>query len=167
MAVGFRERAARGLLLGSEAVCNSGSTRDNHVATGLLSARITLFVATLLLTACGLLSGSSQDSNLGHQTRLEPNSVAVLTCSQACADHGWCGTTSDQRPVVLGNALNPAMAVHDRLYLQDTQVNIDFISLATIEFYASGEQAELPFYHVTSFDEGKSAWIAGWCVATR
>ncbi len=162
---GQRERAPRALLLGSKVVKNSFYPGNHHIVTGLKPAQLFLFLATLFLTACGLLGGRGQTANLGHQIGLELNSTAVLTCSESCADHGWCGTAGDQRPVVLGNAVDPASPVHDRLFLQDTQVIIDFATIATIQYVATGEQAELPFYHVMSINDGKSAWIAGWCIA--
>jgi hypothetical protein len=65
----------------------------------------------------------------------------------------------------LGNALDPATVDHDRVYLQDTLVNVNLMAIATVELVISGGQSQLPFYYVTSHDQGKSAWIAGWCIA--
>ena len=128
-------------------------------------AQILLIAASLVFTACGLLGGSAPEPTLGHQTPLQPQTQAVLTCSQECAARGWCGTTDDQRDVVLGNAENVATIPHDRIFLQDSVVFINLVSLGTLESVASGEQSQLPFYLVTSPDQGKSAWIAGWCIA--
>jgi hypothetical protein len=127
-------------------------------------AQLFLATASLIMTACGLLAGN-QGGLLGHQVQLPPQSEAVLVCSQECADRGWCGTTSDQRQVVLGNAITPADPFPDRLFSLDSRVNINQVGVATLEQVVSGEQSELPFYHVISLQEGKSAWIAGWCIA--
>jgi len=103
---------------------------------------------------------------LGHQVELPPQSEAVLTCSQECADRGWCGTLPDQRAVVMGNAGNPAFEPRDTIYLQDTPVFINQVGVGTIELLATGEQSSLLFYQVTSMDVGKTAWVAGWCITS-
>lgn len=127
-------------------------------------AQLFLGAVSLIITSCGLLGGG-QGGQLGHQVQLPLQSEAILTCSQECADRGWCGTTSDERQVVLGNAVTPADPFRDRLFLHDSRVIVDQVGFGAIETLASGEQAELPFYHVISLEEGKAAWIAGWCIA--
>lgn len=125
--------------------------------------QLALVTASLFLTACGLLGGTPGPT-LGDQTQLQPQTEAVLTCSQECADRGWCGMTSDQTPVIFGNTLNPMDPVHDRLFYQDTPVSIFQSSTATIETVVDGERSQLPFYQVISLDQGKSGWVAGWCI---
>lgn len=144
---------------------NPSSRGNKGTVIGPTGAQFALLVAVILLTACGLVGGSDQTSAMGDQTRLEINTEATLTCSQECADRGWCGETADQRPVVLGNAIDPSAAGHDRVFQQDTLVNIDFVAMATIEQVVDGTRSQLPFYHVSSLNDGKSAWIAGWCIS--
>jgi hypothetical protein len=136
----------------------------NWSVSGKGTAQLLLAAALLLLTSCGLLGGG-QEVILGHQTELPPQSEAVLTCSQECADRGWCGTLPDQRTVIMGNAGNPVTDPRDTIFLQDTLVFINQVGPGTVELLATGEQSLLTFYQVTSFDVGKSAWIAGWCIA--
>jgi len=127
--------------------------------------RILFTIIVLLLSACGFGGGGAQGEAIEGQNQLPPQSEALLTCSQECADRGWCGTTNDQRAAVLGKSIDPAAASHDLIFLQDTRVYINYVGLATVELVATGEQSQLPFYYVTSLDQGKSAWIAGWCIA--
>jgi hypothetical protein len=54
--------------------------------------------------------------------------------------------------------------VRDRMFPQDTLVQINQVSVATTESVMSGEQSQLPFYQVISLDQGKSGWVAGWCI---
>jgi len=130
----------------------------------VIKVQLLLTAVLLFLTSCGLLGGS-QEATLGHQVELPPQSEAVLICSQECADRGWCGTLPDERVVVMGNAGNPVTDPRDTIFLQDTPVFINQVAVGTLEQLATGEQFTLAFYQVTSFDVGKSAWIAGWCIA--
>jgi hypothetical protein len=132
-------------------------------------AQLLLVLASLLFTACGLLGGGTDEASqqaLGHQTQLPPQSQAILTCSEECAARGWCGTTDDERQVVLGNAENVSAVPQDRVFLHGSIVFINLVSMATIESVATGQQAQLPFYLVTSPEQGRSAWVAGWCIAS-
>jgi hypothetical protein len=120
----------------------------------------TFFALILLLAAC-------RDDN----APFAQNDRALIACSEECAARGQCGTTDDGRRVVLANSAGPAVSQHDTLYTDETQVVI--AGLIERELIAARNGAPLiaeatpfphTFYQVTD-QEGRSAWVSGWCLA--
>ncbi len=139
-----------------------GFSNRNKNAHKFLRTFLVLTAALLFFAACANLG---QGASLGDQVQLQPQTEAVLTCSQECADRGQCGTLPDQSVVVLGGLTRPTTAAHDVYLMDGSRVGINIMNITTLEVVATGEQPQIPFYNVTSFDQGKSAWVAGWCIA--
>ncbi|MFQ5400805.1 MAG: hypothetical protein ACE5E7_14565 [Anaerolineae bacterium] len=127
-------------------------------------AHLLLAAVLLTLTACGLMNSALTP---GDQVILEPQSEAVLVCSQECADRGQCGTMAGGRKVVFGSMGGPATNNHELFFFADSPATINGSDTRTVETIITGERTELIFYHVTvaTQEQFEAGWIAGWCVA--
>ncbi len=115
----------------------------------------------LLVAACGR----------GTPTATDPQALlsgqAVVACSDQCAARGQCGVLADGQQAILGNSFGPDTLNHDRLFVAGTAVNIVGSEVRVVQSLANAEQrAQLPFYAVALPDNSKTAWVAGWCVAS-
>ena len=132
--------------------------------------RMLLILAALLVFVTACLGGGGQAADnatparqLGHEVVL--SGQAFLTCSQACADRGHCGESSDRGQAVLLSIPGPAAQRHDWAISVDTLVTIEESRDETIALVASGEIQTARFYRVNVAERAASAWVAGWCVA--
>ncbi|MCA9958339.1 MAG: hypothetical protein KC443_04865 [Anaerolineales bacterium] len=124
--------------------------------------RIVLGWVMLVLTACSLLNRDASAATLGHDTQLEIE--AITTCSQSCRERGQCGTTAEQGTVVLGGVFQPLTNSHDMFFPIDTRVSINGVTPYVLRQVSDGQQFSINFYNVIAPD-GKSGWVAGWCLA--
>lgn len=130
-----------------------------------------LTVGLLMLTSCGLLGGSSEETAtatavLGSNSPEPLAGQAQIACSQACANQGQCGIASMEGSpaVVFLNNNGPNLDQHDALMGVGTAVNILNVQERTVAKVTNNqEQSQLRFYQVEV--EGRApAWVAGWCV---
>lgn len=122
-----------------------------------------LFVLAILV-ACG---GSGETTQtLGTNVQAPLTGQAVLTCSAQCAARGQCGTAPDGQTVVLGGVNASTLQPHDRLFPNNTSVFINYSEIRTLQLVSDPtQQAQVPFYAVTTTDQTKAGWVVGWCVA--
>ncbi|MCA9995787.1 MAG: hypothetical protein KDE56_08580 [Anaerolineales bacterium] len=122
----------------------------------------TLAFVLLMLTAClSLFAGQS----LGSDTPLE--GTGTLTCSTECMDRGQCGTAADESLYVLGALDAPTVANHNRVFADNTPVQIINSQVQNVQNNSDGQRFSLTFYQVTTEDLTKAGWVAGWCIASR
>ncbi len=88
----------------------------------------------------------------------------MLLCSQACQERGQCGTIANQSTVVLGGIFQAQTSSHDVFFPTATRVAINNVTPFWVRQLVDGQQFSINFYNVTAPD-GKSGWVAGWCVA--
>lgn len=142
----------------------TGEVPSNIVKRNLMSpfyrglALCLLLVAITLLVACG--GGTGAAIQLQSQVR--------LTCTQECVDRGQCGTALDGRRFVLGREFEPAVTAHDRLFPENTLAVVNSSEIRTLQLVqpepTGGEPFPHAFYHVTTIDGSKSAWVTSWCI---
>ena len=104
-------------------------------------------------------------------TQLAVDEQVQTTCSDACVDHGQCGTIGDNR-VVLAMDGGPAVTLHDRFFPEGAIVRI--VELSQRDLVAARNGVPLstadatPFPHTfyrVSGELGKTAWVSAWCLA--
>jgi hypothetical protein len=139
------------------------SRKSTGIARRGLVLCLLLAAMMLLVVACG--------GGAGTGAAIQPQSQARLVCTQECRDRGQCGTSLDGRIFVLGREFEPAVDAHDRLFPQETVVTINGGEIRTLQPIrpepAGGEPFPHTFYHVTTIDGSKSAWISSWCVVPQ
>ncbi|MBK8988156.1 MAG: hypothetical protein IPM39_19175 [Chloroflexi bacterium] len=87
-----------------------------------------------------------------------------LVCSEECARRGQCGTIADGRSVILGHPERPVVSGHQLVFATDTPVTLVGTSIQRLQIIATSEQFDHTFYLVTRPNDGRSGWVAGWCV---
>jgi hypothetical protein len=90
--------------------------------------------------------------------------LVTLVCNDECADRGQCGRLADGRYVVLAHPDQPAVRDHQLLFAADSTAALVATNVQTVQVIATGEQFDQPFYQLTRPEDGRSAWVAGWCV---
>lgn len=95
-----------------------------------------------------------------------PAAVTQVTvvCSEACANRGQCGQTADGRSVILAHPDQPAVRDHQILFAADSTAALVATNSQTVQVVATGQQFDQNFYLLTRPEDGRSAWVAGWCV---
>ncbi|MCA9973105.1 MAG: hypothetical protein KC425_22960 [Anaerolineales bacterium] len=128
------------------------------------AARTALVLALLLLalSACSLINRNADGSQLGHETVLAEQ--GVLTCSSQCRERGQCGTAGDQT-VVLGGLVQPRTSEHDLLLPANSPVTILSSQAYTVRQRLDQTEFPINFYVVSTQDNTKAGWVAGWCLA--
>lgn len=123
---------------------------------------LVLTLVLLTLTACiSLFSGT----RLGSELVLENS--GTLICSTDCINRGQCGEADNGTRYVLGGLDGPKVDNHNRVFAEDTPVNILNTASQNVLTNADGQQTSLTFYYVTTEDLSKNGWVAGWCIASR
>lgn len=120
-----------------------------------------LLLAGILLTACG---DDLPTFAVGDQ--------GVVVCSDDCAAHGQCGSTSDERRVILANQAGPIIRFHDRYFPEDTIVTIRDSQPRELIAAEGGIRLEdaTPFPHTFYLIAGtvgeieKTGWVSQWCL---
>lgn len=120
-----------------------------------------LLLLLLLLTACfGGGDDAAQDTAVTDQTiPLTGN----LVCSPACLSQGQCGTTTDDRTVILAHNTQPATRDHNVILANNSTVNILEQQTRNV-LDAAGTTFSLNFFLVQSAEGGPNSWVAGSCV---
>jgi hypothetical protein len=119
---------------------------------------LTIFVLFLLAaTNCG-----------GGDAAAPPDAQAQqqgqLICSEECAARGQCGTLlSNNQSVILGNPEQPAVSAHQLFFPADATLPIIGVQDVLLREPATGNEFTQPFYMI-SREDGRSGWVAGWCV---
>lgn len=134
-------------------------TAHNRSAGRLI---LLLTAMLLLLSACSLINRNAPSSRLGHETLLADQ--GVLTCSSECRARGQCGTTPDET-VILGGIFEPRTSQHDIYFPDGATVTLLFGQPYTLRQIVDGSELSINFYNVSTQDNTRSGWIAGWCVA--
>ena len=118
----------------------------------------TLFALAFYLAACR-----------GEVVPLAVDEQAQIDCTNECVTRGQCGRLLDERPVVLANEGRPAVADHNRFFLDQTPVVVR--EVINRELIAARDGAPLinealPFPHIfyRVEGEGKNAWVSEWCI---
>ncbi len=124
----------------------------------LLHFSLALFFLTVTL-GCSLLNRDTPapvpEGQAGQVT---------LVCSQECANRGQCGQTTDGRTVILGHPERPAVSDHQMIFNADTAFPMVSANTQRVQVIATGEQFDAQFYLITRPEDGRSGWVAGWCV---
>lgn len=107
------------------------------------------------LTACFGAGGDEQP----------PAEQIVLTCSEACAQQGQCGTGADERPLVLGRSDRPETRDHNLVFNADLSITILETREEMVQSALDGQTAMQPFSFVILNDSGQQGWVANWCLA--
>jgi hypothetical protein len=118
----------------------------------------TLFGLAFFLVACR-----------GEVVPLAVDEQAQIDCTDECVTRGQCGRLLDDRRVVLANEGRPAVAGHNRFFLDETLVVVrEVVNRELVAARDGAPQAEaVPFTHIfyRVEGEGKNAWVSEWCVA--
>ena len=118
----------------------------------------TLFALTYILAACR-----------GEVVPLGVDEQAQITCSDECTTRGQCGRLPDERRVVLANEGGPAVAAHNRFFLDEALVVVREVNDRQLVAASGGVPIEgaVPFAHIfyRVEGEGKNAWVSEWCIA--
>jgi hypothetical protein len=123
-----------------------------------------LFISLLIFTACLGGGGNNNDAVVDDSIPLDVNQGRVV-CNNKCNDRGQCGERTDGTgQVVLINSAGPTAEGHDRYIPAQTDVQILGFEMRTLQFNG-GEISDLPFYFVSTMDQTRQGWVAGWCVA--
>jgi hypothetical protein len=123
--------------------------------------RLVAFVVLLLaITACG-----GGEETPGERTPGAPQQ-ATLTCSQECADRGFCGTSPDRGRVVLLNREGPSVtpAEFDLAIADNTAVNVLEQRAVTVVQVSSSVPFDAIFFNLFVPDRQESGWTAAWCL---
>ena len=125
----------------------------------------------LLLSGCSLLNKPPEEpavvvGETGELTLLPDGSAGIVTCSETCEKKSQCGI-ADGNAVVMGKSNDQAVdpMIMDMMLADKTAVSIITSRQRTVQKTGGDlSQQNIFFYNVTAND-GKSGWIAGWCVA--
>ena len=119
---------------------------------------LALLVALALLAGCG-----------NELATFSENEQAKIACSQECAERGQCGEMDAGRRAVLANESVPAVAAHNRFFVEETLVTV--VGTQPRELIAArdgvpliAEATAFPhlFYNVS--DGVKTAYVSEWCL---
>jgi hypothetical protein len=88
----------------------------------------------------------------------------VVACTEACANRGQCGEAEDGRSLVLGHPDSPTVSEHQMVFEHQTAMTLLALRDETLQVLATGQQFVHTFYLVTRPGDGRSGWVAGWCV---
>ena len=136
----------------------ASNSHNQHV----IAPYIWLFISLLIFTAC-LGGGNNNAAAVDDSVPLDGNQGRVV-CNNRCNNRGQCGDRTDGTgKVVLINSAGPTAEGHDRYIPAQTDVQILGFEMRTLQF-SGGEQSELPFYFVSTLDQTRQGWVAGWCV---
>lgn len=112
------------------------------------------------ITGCGLFNRDPQTQ--------PPEGQAVtqitVVCSDECARRGQCGQTRDGRSVVLGHPERPAVQDHQMIFTTGSPMTFVSANTRRVQVIATGEEFDQTFYLITRPEDGRSGWVAGWCV---
>lgn len=91
------------------------------------------------------------------------------TCTDECVARGQCGTIGDN-PIVLAMDAGPTVVLHDRFFPEGATVTITETSDRELIAARNGiplTPGATPFPHTfyRVNDDGKTAWVSGWCLA--
>jgi len=125
----------------------------------LLHLPLTLFFLTFTL-GCSLLNRNSAAPVPEGQAA----APVALVCGDECAARGQCGQASDGRSVILGHPERPVVSGHQMIFNADTSLPLVGTSTQRVQVVATGEQFDTNFFLVTRPEDGRSGWVAGWCV---
>ena len=109
---------------------------------------------------CSLLNRNADQSATEEQATTPIN----LVCSEECARRGQCGTIADGRSVILGHPERPVVSGHQLVFATDTPVTLVGTSIQRLQVRATSEKFDHTFSLVTRPNDGRSGWVAGWCV---
>jgi hypothetical protein len=121
--------------------------------------RLLIIIALFLLvaTSCG---GSDPAENPDAPSQQQ----GQLICNEECAARGQCGTLlSNDQPVILGNPEQPAVSAHQMSFPADTTVAIVGTKDELVRELATGNEFPQTFFMITR-EDGRSGWVAGWCL---
>jgi hypothetical protein len=128
----------------------------------LPSFPLLLFLLLFFFTACSLLNRENEPDSAA---ATEGAPQIFLVCSEACASRGQCGETNNGRDqVILGHPDRPAVSDHQLVFGHETAVASINTREETLQIVSTGQQFNHTFYLVTRLDDGRSGWVAGWCV---
>jgi len=123
-----------------------------------------LFISLLIFTACLGGGGNNNNDDVDDSVPLDINQGRVV-CNNRCNDRGQCGDRTDGGgQVILVSSAGPTLEGHDRYIPAQTDVQILGFEMRTLQPLAGGEPSQLPFYFVSTFDQTRQGWVAGWCV---
>ena len=75
-----------------------------------------------------------------------------------------CGQTRDGRSVVLGHPERPAVQDHQMIFTTGSPMTFVSANTRRVRVIATGEEFDQTFYLITRPEDGRSGWVAGWCV---
>jgi hypothetical protein len=129
--------------------------------------RFVAFIVVILmaLAACG--GGAEAPSEgLPPEGGVASAFQATLTCSQECANRGFCGTSPDRGQVVLLNREGPSVtpSEFDLAIPDNTRVDILDQRVETVVELTSSIPFDTTFFNVFVPDRQDGGWAAAWCV---
>lgn len=127
-------------------------------------SRLRPVLPLVLLLALAVLAGCGDET-----ATFAENEQAKIACSQECAERGQCGEMDDGRRAVLASEGAPAVAAHNRFFVEETLVTI--VGTQPRELIAARDGVPLiaeatPFPHLfyNVSDGGKTAYVSEWCL---
>jgi hypothetical protein len=109
---------------------------------------------------CSLLNRNAEPPAVEEQAVTQ----LTLVCSDECARRGQCGQTTDGRSVILGHPERPVVTGHQMIFAADAAFPMVGTSNQRLQIMATSEQFDHTFYLLTRPEDGRSGWVAGWCV---
>lgn len=122
-------------------------------------------VVLLVLAACG--GGEETPAEgLPPEGSAATAFQATLTCSQECANRGFCGTSPDRGQVVLLNREGPSVtpSEFDLAIPDNTRVDILDQRVETVVELTLSVPFDTTFFNVFVPDRQDGGWAAAWCV---
>jgi hypothetical protein len=113
----------------------------------------------LLLVACAAASNEAGEAEV--QQVGEPRR---LLCADECRQRGQCGLNQDQQLVVLGHRESPHITDHNVFFPDGQEVGMLEIQPRQLQTVLGREPLSVHFYRVTTPDNSRTGWVAGWCV---
>lgn len=120
---------------------------------------LALFFLTFTL-GCSLLNPDTPDPAPEGQAAAQ----VTMVCSEECAKRGQCGQTADGRSVILGHPDRPVVSDHQMLFSADASLPMVGTRSQRVRVVTTGAEFDATFYLVTRPEDGRSGWVAGWCV---
>jgi hypothetical protein len=114
----------------------------------------------LLLTGC--FGGGGEEAAAPTPA---PTGQTVVTCSDACAQQGQCGTTGDGRQLVLGRRDVPETQNHDLVFPTNAPVSVQATNIRTLQ-PPGGQPFPQGFSLISLNENGKTGWVSDLCIAT-
>ncbi len=88
---------------------------------------------------------------------------AILMCTQACGERGFCGTDPAGTTVVIMNSAGPATVNQDMTIPDNTPVAIFGVEKRDVMTVSTQELFAIDYYFVR-VAENVQGWVSGWCI---